>query len=190
MAYKEELGPILENQRKFFASGKTLDIDYRLGNLKKLRSLILSHEDELNNALQKDFHKPYFEVLGTESRFTVAEISLMIRNLKKWSGRQRVRTSLANIPARSDILPQPYGQVLILSAWNYSIQLSMIPAMSALAVGKKVMIKAAENLTPITLELGGKNPCVIAADAKLGYADRIAAPAFRGYRSQRNGKIC
>ncbi len=163
----------------------------------------------------------------------------MIRNLKKWSGRQYVRTSLANIPARSYILPQPYGQVLILSPWNYPFQLSMIPAMSALAagncvvlkvsqkvpntleviskiishfprelialvkgehsmsdyllnfpfdyifftgspaVGKKVMTKAAENLTPVTLELGGKNPCVVAADAKLGYAaKRIASGKF------------
>jgi aldehyde dehydrogenase (NAD+) len=235
----KEINLILENQKKFFASGKTLDIKYRLENLKKLRSLILSHEDELYQALQKDFHKPYFEVLGTESRFTVAEISMMIRNLKKWSGRQRVSTSLANVPARSYILPQPYGQVLILSPWNYPFQLSMIPAMSALAagncvvlkvsqkvpntleviskiishfpkelivlvkgehslsdyllnfqfdyifftgspaVGKKVMTKAAENLTPITLELGGKNPCVVAADAKLGYAaKRIASGKF------------
>jgi len=236
---KEEISLILENQRKFFASGKTLDIKYRLENLKKLRSLIHIHEDDLYQALQKDFHKPYFEVLGTESRFTVAEITLMIRNLKKWSGRQRVSTSLANFPARSYILPQPYGQVLILSPWNYPFQLSMIPAMSALAagncvvlkvsqkvpntlevisriishfpqelivlvkgehslsdyllnfpfdyifftgspaVGKRVMTKAAENLTPITLELGGKNPCVVAADAKLGYAaKRIASGKF------------
>ena len=236
---KEEIGLTLENQKKFFASGKTLDINYRLENLKKLRSLIISHEEELYNALQKDFHKPYFEVLGTESRFTVAEISLMIRNLREWSGRKRVRTSLANIPARSYIQPQPYGQVLILSPWNYPFQLSMIPAMSALAagncvvlkvsqkvpntleviskiishfprelivivkgehslsdylldfpfdyifftgspaVGKKVMTKAAENLTPVTLELGGKNPCVVAADAKLDYAaKRIASGKF------------
>ncbi|HAX92942.1 MAG TPA: aldehyde dehydrogenase family protein [Bacteroidales bacterium] len=236
---KEELGAILENQRKFFASGETLDLDYRLGNLKKLRSLILSHEDELKNALHKDFRKPYFEVLGTESRFTVAEINVMIRKLKKWSGRKRVRTSLVNMPARSYIQPQPYGQVLILAPWNYPFQLSMIPAMGALAagncvvlkvsqkvpntleviskiishfpkelivlvkgehslsdfllnfpfdyifftgspaVGKKVMMKAAENLTPITLELGGKNPCVVAGDAKLSYAaKRIASGKF------------
>ena len=236
---KEELGVILESQRKFFASGETLDLNYRLRNLKKLRSLILSHEDELKNALQKDFRKPYFEVLGTESRFTVAEINVMIRNLKKWSGRQRVRTSFANMPARSYILPQPYGQVLILAPWNYPFQLSMIPAMGALAagncivlkvsqkvpntieviskmlshfpkelivlvkgehslsdfllnfpfdyifftgspaVGKKVRTKAAENLTPITLELGGKNPCVVAGDAKLSYAaKRIASGKF------------
>lgn len=236
---KEELEKILEIQRNFFASGKTLDINFRLAYLKKLRSLILRYEDELRDALHKDFHKPYFEVLGTESRFTVAEISMMIRNLRKWSGRQRVRTSLTNFPARSYILPQPYGQVLILSPWNYPFQLSMIPAMSALAagncvvlkvsqkvpntleviskiishfpkelivlvkgehslsdyllnfpfdyifftgspaVGRKVMAKAAGNLTPITLELGGKNPCVVASDAKLGLAaKRIASGKF------------
>ncbi|NMC39400.1 MAG: aldehyde dehydrogenase family protein [Bacteroidales bacterium] len=237
--HKEDLEKILENKRNFFASGITLDINYRLENLRKLRSLILSHEDELRDALHKDFHKPCFEVLGTESRFTVVEISMMIRNLKKWSGRQRVRTSITNFPARSYILPQPYGQVLIISPWNYPFQLSMIPLMGALAagncvvlkvsqkvpstleviskiishfpkelivfvkgehslsdylldfpfdyifftgspaVGKKVMTKAAVNLTPVTLELGGKNPCVVAADAKLSFAaKRIASGKF------------
>jgi aldehyde dehydrogenase (NAD+) len=236
---KEEIGLILENQKKFFASGKTLDINYRLENLKKLRSLILSHEEELCEALSKDFHKPHFEVLGTESRFTVAELSMMIRKLRKWSGRQRVRNSIVNFPSGNYILPQPYGQVLILSPWNYPFQLSMVPAMSALAagncvvlkvsqktantgdviakilshfpeelivlirgehnlsdyllkynfdyifftgspeVGKNVMIKAAENLTPVTLELGGKNPCVVAADARLDFAaKRIASGKF------------
>jgi aldehyde dehydrogenase (NAD+) len=236
---KEEIEQILENQKKFFATGKTLDIKYRLKNLKKLKSLILSHEAELSDALYNDFHKPAFEVLGTESRFVIAELNVLIRNLRKWSDRQRVKTSMVNLIAGSYIVPQPYGQVLVLSPWNYPFQLSMIPAMSALAagncvilkvsqkvsntdeviariishfpkelitlirgehsltdlllnytfdyifftgstaVGKKVMTKAAANLCPVTLELGGKNPCVIAADAKLNYAaKRIASGKF------------
>ncbi len=235
----EELKKILEDQKVFFATGKTLDIEFRLKNLKRLRSLILQYENELRHALYIDFKKPYFEVLGTESRFSVAEINILIRNLRKWSGRQRVRTSVANMPARSYILPQPYGQVLIISPWNYPFQLSVIPLAGALAagnsvilkvsrkvprtveviskiishfpkelvvlaegeqslsdylldfpfdyifftgspaVGKKVMTKAARNLTPFTLELGGKNPCVVAADAKLGLAaKRIASGKF------------
>lgn len=237
--HKEELDKILEDQKIFFDSGKTLDIDFRIENLKKLRSLILHYEDELRDAFNVDFRKPYFEVLGTESRFAIAEINILIRNLRKWSGRQRVRTSVANMPARSYILPQPYGQVLIISPWNYPFQLSMIPLVGALAagncvvlkvsqkvphtgeviskiishfskelvvmaegeqslsdylldfpfdyifftgspaVGKKVMTKAARNLTPFTLELGGKNPCVVAADAKLSLAaKRIASGKF------------
>ncbi len=132
---KEEIGLILEEQRKFFASGKTLDINYRLENLKKLKSLILSHEEELSDALSKDFHKPHFEVLGTETRFVIAELNLTIRKLRKWSGKQRVRTSLVNFAAGSYILPQPYGQALILSPWNYPFQLSIGPAIGALAAG-------------------------------------------------------
>ena len=232
---KEEIGLILEKQRNFLASGMTLDTDYRIGVLKKLRSLILSHEEELIEALGRDFHKPRFEVLGTESRFVIAELNLLIRNVRRWSRKKRVRTSLANFPAGSYIMPQPYGQVLILSPWNYPFHLAMVPVISALAagncvvlkvsqkvpetgnviakiigefpeeliamiggehsltdylldhpfdyifftgstdVGKKVMAKAAGNLTPFTLELGGKNPCVVAADAKLGYAARRIA---------------
>ncbi len=233
------LEQILESQKRFFASGRTLGIDYRIGNLERLRSVILSHEDELTEALYKDFHKPYFEVLGKESRYVVAEINLMIRKLRKWSRRQNVRASVVNLPSRSYIVPQPYGQVLIISPWNYPFQLSMIPLIGALAagncvvlkvsqkvpqtleviskiighfpkeliafvkgehslsdylldfpfdyifftgspsVGKKVIIKAAENLTPVTLELGGKNPCVVASDAKLSFAaKRIASGKF------------
>ena len=236
---KEEVEQILQNQKKFFDSGKTLDINYRLENLKKLRSLIFSYEKELSEALNNDFQKPYFEVLATESRFVISELNMMIRNLRKWSHRRRVRTSVANFISKGYIEYQPYGQVLILSPWNYPFQLSMIPVMSALAagnvvilkvsqkvantvdviskildhfpkelitlikgehslsdyllnysfdyifftgsttVGKKVMTKAAENLTPVTLELGGKNPCVITSDAKLDYAaKRIASGKF------------
>lgn len=236
---KTEIGQILENQKRFFVSGRTLDVNYRLENLKKLRNLILDHEEELIDALRKDFGKPAYEVLATESRFTLSELNFMIRKLRKWAGRQRVKNTLVNFPGKSYLIAQPYGQVLILSPWNYPFQLSIVPAMSALAagncvilrvsqkvpyttdliskildhfpkelialvrgehslgdylldyafdyifftgstqVGRKVMLKAAENLTPFTLELGGKNPCVVTADAKLDFAaKRIASGKF------------
>lgn len=235
----EDIALALGKQKLFFESGRTLDIDYRLENLKKLRELIVSHEEEICDAMHRDFRKSPFEVLATESRFTVAEINHMIRNLRSWSGRKRVRTSLVNFPARSYIEAQPYGQVLVLSPWNYPFQLAMVPAMSAIAagntvimkvsqkaaatgqviskilsnfpdelifyvggghdltdyllnyhfdyifftgspdVGRKVMRKASEYLTPVTLELGGKNPCVVTADASLGLAaKRIASGKF------------
>lgn len=236
---KEEIGVILAEQRKFFLSGATRDTGYRLSNLKKLRSLILKYENEIKEALNRDFHKPEFETVATETRFVLAELNYTIRNLKKWSGRRRVRTPLVHFPAHSYVLPQPYGQVLVMSPWNFPFQLSMLPAMSALAagncvalkvsqqvpetgkviekilsnfpgeliavfpgdhsvseylldykfdyifftgsprVGRHIMEKASVNLTPISLELGGKNPCVVAADAKLDFAaTRIAWGKF------------
>ena len=66
---KEEVSIIIEAQRKFFAAGKSLSSEYRLEILKKLRSLIVLHEQDIVDALWKDFHKPEFEVIATESRF-------------------------------------------------------------------------------------------------------------------------
>jgi aldehyde dehydrogenase (NAD+) len=232
---KEEIGVIIDAQRRYFASGKTLDIEYRLEILKKLRSLIILHEQDIVDALWKDFHKPEFEVIATESRFVIKELNFAIRNLKNWAKNRRVRTPVVHFLSRSYITPQPYGQILVLSPWNFPFQLSFLPLVGALAagncvilkvsrqapniikvmekilnhfptelvamtngdhtiseflleqkfdyifftgscrVGKYVMKKAAENLIPVSLELGGKNPCVITADARLDYAAKRIA---------------
>jgi aldehyde dehydrogenase (NAD+) len=232
---REALQLVLDNQRRFFATGATFNVDYRIENLKKLRSLILQHEQEIKDALWKDFHKPVFEVIATESRFVLKELNLAIRKLKRWSKSRMVWTPLVHFLSYSYIVPQPYGQVLVLSPWNYPFQLAFVPLIGALAagncvvlkasqqvsncngvmekimahfpkelmvmingdhaisdyllsynfdyifftgsskIGKHVMQKASENLTPVSLELGGKNPCVVAADAHLEYAARRIA---------------
>jgi aldehyde dehydrogenase (NAD+) len=236
---KEKIDLILENQRKFFATGRTNDIDFRLDTLKKLRTLIIQHDQDIKDALWKDFHKPECEVISSEIQFVLKEMNLVIRNLRSWAKPKRVRTPIVHLIARSLIIPQPYGQVLVLSPWNFPFQLAMIPAMSALAAGNCVVLKAsqqvpeiaavmqkiishfpdeliamiqgdhsisehllnykfdyifftgshqigryvggkaAENLTPFSLELGGKSPCVVAADARLDFAvKRIAWGKF------------
>jgi aldehyde dehydrogenase (NAD+) len=236
---KEEINLILKSQQKFFASGKTIDTGYRIEILKKLRDLIIRHEQDIKDALWKDFHKPECEVISSEIQFVMKELNLAISKLRRWSRPSRVRTPIVHFIARSYIYPQPYGQVLVLSPWNFPFQLAIIPAMSALAagncvvlkisqqaentgevigkilgnfpaelitmvkgdhsiseylldyrfdyifftgsqkVGSYVMAKAAVNLTPVSLELGGKSPCVVAADARLDYAvKRIAWGKF------------
>src|SRR5664280_3847931 len=115
---KEEICLIIEDQRKFFATGKTFDLKYRIEILKKLRSLIIFNEKDIVDALWKDFHKPEFEVIGTESRFVIKELNITIRNLKKWSKPKRVYTPIVHFLSRSLVIPQPYGQVLALSPWN------------------------------------------------------------------------
>lgn len=236
---EEKIKLVLDNQRSFFEKGITLNIGYRIEVLRKLRSLIIKHEQDIKDALWSDFHKPEFEAIATETRFVIKEMNFTIRNLRRWSGKRRVRTPIVHFLAHSYIVPQPYGQVLVLSPWNYPFQLAVMPLIGALAagncvvlktsrqvphvtsvlekildnfpkelvamingdhyvsdylleykfdyifftgsteIGKHVMRKAAENLTPVSLELGGKNPCVIAADAKLYYAaKRIAWGKF------------
>jgi aldehyde dehydrogenase (NAD+) len=232
---QNEIRIALDRQRLFFISGRTLDVQYRIDILKKIRSLIKEHEEEIKEALWKDFHKPVFEVVATETQFIVKELNLAIRRLKRWSKPKRVRTPIVHFLASSFVTKQPYGQVLILSPWNYPFQLAFVPLIGAIAagncvvlktsqqvpscniviekilgklpgelimmtkgdhaiseyllgykfdyifftgsskIGKHVMKKASENLIPISLELGGKNPCVIAADAKLDFAARRIA---------------
>src|SRR5664279_609388 len=123
---KDEIHVIIEAQQKFFASGKTLDPKYRLFILKKLRSLIILHEQDIVDALWKDFHKPEFEVIATESRFVIKELNTAIRNLRKWMKPENVYTPVVHFIARSYIIPQPYGQVLILSPWNFPFQLCLL----------------------------------------------------------------
>jgi aldehyde dehydrogenase (NAD+) len=232
---KEEIRLIIEAQKKYFATGKTFNIEYRLDTLKKLRSLIILHEQEIVDALWNDFHKPEFEVIATESRFVIKELNYTIRKLRSWAKSRNVRTPIVHFLSHSYVAPQPYGQVLVLSPWNFPFQLAFMPLLGALAagncvvlktsrqvpninvvmekilshfpkelvamingdhtvseylldekfdyifftgscrVGKYVMQKAAANLTPVSLELGGKNPCIVAGDARLDYAAKRIA---------------
>ncbi len=61
---KEAIQLALDNQRKFFRTGKTFDVRYRIGMLKKLRALIIQHEPDIKEALWNDFHKPAFHFLS------------------------------------------------------------------------------------------------------------------------------
>ena len=79
---REEIGDIIDLQRRFFVTGKTLNIKYRLEILKKMRSVIIEHEEEIVDAIWQDFHKPRFEVIATETRFVIKEINYAIRHLK------------------------------------------------------------------------------------------------------------
>jgi len=130
---KEEIRLIIEAQRKFFATGKTFDLKYRIAVLKKLRSIIISHEQDIVDALWKDFHKPEFEVIATESRFVIKELNNAISNLRKWASSRRVYTPVVHFISHSYIMPQPYGQVLVLSPWNFPFQLSFMPLVGAIA---------------------------------------------------------
>ncbi len=232
---KESIQLALENQRIFFRTGVTFDVEYRIKVLKKLRRLILQYEPEIKKALWNDFHKPEMEVIGTETRFVLKELNLAIRKVKKWSRNRLVWTPLVHFLSYSYIKPQPYGQVLVLSPWNYPFQLAFLPIVGALAtgncvvlkssqqvphtvsvmekilesfprelilmingdhsvsdhllsykfdyifftgssrIGKHVMQKASENLIPLSLELGGKNPCIVAEDAVIDFAARRIA---------------
>jgi aldehyde dehydrogenase (NAD+) len=223
-----DIPKIVNQQKKFFNSNSTKEVNLRIETLKKLKLILKENEDKLYAAIYSDFKKSEFETYLTEISLIYNEINDSINNLKKWSKRKRVRTNLANFPAKSFIIPEPLGTILVISAWNYPILIALTPVISAIAAGNTVVLKpseisnntskilsqlinsnfdaryltvieggventtellkqkfdkifftgstnvgkiiykaAADNLTPVTLELGGKSPTFILKDCDI-----------------------
>ena len=228
---KQDIETILASQRKFFATGKTLPISWRLEQLKKLRASMLRHEEDLYGALKKDLGKSRMESYMCEIGLTLSELTWMEKHIHRLTREKRVPTPLAQFAARSFQSPTPYGTVLIMSPWNYPVLLTLDPLIDAIAagntavvkpsayapctfdvmktmieecfpahyvavvdggraenqallqqrfdmifftggktVGREVLRHAAEYLTPVTLELGGKSPCIVDSTAKIRLA--------------------
>lgn len=231
-----DIAPILTAQRAYFRSGATLDIKFRLHALCCLEKAVRRHEHDLLEAIKTDLGKSATEAYMCEVGLTLVEIAHVRRHLRRWARTVRRPTPLTNFPAKSMIVQEPYGVVLVMSPWNYPVLLSLEPLIGAVAagncvvvkpsayspatskvltvllreafpkeyvsvveggraenqslleqrfdyifftggvtVGKTVMEKAARHLTPVTLELGGKSPCVIDHTANLALAARRLA---------------
>lgn len=222
---------ILVNQKRFFNTGKTLSVKFRIQMLKTLYKAVKDNEEEINRALKEDLGKSDFESFMCEAGLSLTEISYMIKHTKKFSKRKIVYTPLAQFASVSFKKPSPYGNVLIMSPWNYPFLLSIDPLADAIAagntvilkpsayspatskvlekiikqcfdpeyvavvkggrkenaelldkkfdmvfftgsqsVGKEVLSRCANHLTPAVLELGGKSPCIIDCSAKVKLA--------------------
>ena len=222
---------ILKKQKMFFESGFTLNTKVRLNKLKTLYQEIKNHLPEIHQALKQDLGKSDTESYMCETGLVLNEISYLMKHLKHFSKPKYVLTPLAQTLSTSYRLPSPYGNVLIISPWNYPFLLSVGPLVDAIAagntaiiklseystytnhiiakiinivfapeyvsispsgmnvneslmesnfnyifftgskqVGKIIYQKAAQNLIPVTLELGGKSPCIIDETANIKLA--------------------
>lgn len=233
---------IILKQKNYYLSGKTKDINFRIDNLKKLKRLIKENEEIILDALKKDLGKSNFEGYITEIGMVYEEINIMIKSIKKWSKRERVKSSINYYPSKCYVYKEPYGVALIIGPFNYPFQLILSPLIGAIGagncavikpseysvntsmliekiinnnfkneyikvvnpmggkevvselleqpvdyifftgsvrVGKIVMEKASKSLIPVTLELGGKSPCIVDKDANIKMsAKRIAWGKF------------
>ena len=222
---------IISLQRNYFDKHKPIPVSLRMQKLQVLKKCILQYKKQIYAALQKDLNKSEFETLASELGVVMSELNLHIKNIRSWSKPEKVLPSLLNFPSKARIYKQAYGNVLIITPWNYPFNLSMIPLISAIAAGNTVVLKpseyaphtaqlltriisevfppeyvqviqgdakvaqallkekwnyifftgspavgkyvykaAAENMTPVTLELGGKSPVVIDETANFPLA--------------------
>lgn len=141
---KNDVEIILNNHKNFFNSQKTLNINFRIENLKKLKHSIKNYEIEITNALYKDLGKSEFESYATEIGFVLSSIEHAIKNIKKWSKPKKVNSPLHLLPSKSEIIKHPYGVVLIMGPYNYPFQLLIEPLIGAIAAGNCAVLKPSE----------------------------------------------
>ena len=215
-------------QQDYFGCGTTRTYAFRRAALTTLQAALHQHHHDIIAALRADLRKPAFEAVVGEIDITLQELAYARRYLKRWMARRHVRTPLLHFPARSYTQYEPRGCVLVISPWNYPLQLALSPLITALAAGncvvlkpsehapqtsallqrmlsacfppehvqvinggietssalldlsfdhiffigsntvaKIVMAKAARHLASVTLELGGKSPCIVDRDVPV-----------------------
>ena len=136
-----KIDEILESQRGYFRSGATLSVSFRIEMLKKLRNAVEKYENEIGEALRKDLGKSDYEGFMCETGLVKSEISYMIRHTHRFASKHRVYTPLAQFASSSYKKPCPYGNVLIMSPWNYPFLLTIDPLADAIAAGNTAVVK-------------------------------------------------
>ncbi len=149
------IADIIQNQKTFFNSNQTKSVSFRIEQLKKLKQLLEENKTDIYAAMHADLGKSEFEVDLTELSILYQELNFFIKKAHKLSQWKKVRTNLANFPGKSYIIPEPLGTTLVIGAWNYPLQLALLPALTALAAGSTVILKPSE-LAPKTAHIIAK----------------------------------
>lgn len=148
----EQVEKIFEAQKKFYDENITKQVDFRIENLKKLRSMVLKYEDEITAALFQDLKKSPEEAYLTEVSIVLQEIKHHLKNIKKWAKPEKIKTPLHLKPSRSRLFYEPLGLSLIIAPWNYPFQLLINPLIGAISSGCCAVLKPSPD-TPATAHL-------------------------------------
>jgi aldehyde dehydrogenase (NAD+) len=244
---KSEIRRIVELQQRNRQAVRQSTAADRIAKLKALRRWIRDHRPEIREALYQDLRKPADEADLWEMYAVIKEITYAVRHLRRWMKPRRIPRDLFLLNARSSVVYEPKGHVLLIAPWNFPFLLAMGPLVSALSagnciilkpselaphtsriiwqmmhelfppdeisvlegdkevaaellkypfdhifftggtrIGRMVMQAAAENLSSLTLELGGKCPVIV--DASANMRDSVAKIAWGKFSNA--GQTC
>lgn len=138
---RADIEDIVENQKRFFNTGVTLPVEYRIQALKRLYRTIKLHEDDISRALKEDLGKSRLEGFFCETGLVLSEISYMIRHVRGYAREHTVYSPITQFVSRSFVKPSPYGCTLIMSPWNYPLLLTIDPLVDAIAAGNTAVVK-------------------------------------------------
>ncbi|XP_057442683.1 aldehyde dehydrogenase family 3 member H1-like isoform X3 [Lotus japonicus] len=151
----EEASAMVKDLRVTFDSGKTRSYEWRVSQLKALVQLCEQHEQEIVDALRNDLDKPPLETVAYEVAMLKNSCNVALKELKNWMTPEKVKTSITTFPSSAEIVSEPLGVVLVISAWNYPFLLSLDPVIGAIAAGNAVVLKPSE-ISPATSSLLAK----------------------------------
>jgi len=137
-------GELVSHLRASFNAGKTRSTEWRLGQLRALARMLTEQEAALNEAAEADLGKSNLEFFLTELSVLRNEIDDACKKLRRWMKPSRTKTPLVTQPGKSRIHKDPLGVVLILSAWNYPVNLAIAPMVGAIAAGNCIVLKPSE----------------------------------------------
>ncbi len=233
---RADFGELVGGVRRVFESRRTRPLPWRRAQLKALLAMLDDQQEAFVAALAEDLGRARSEALSSDIGHARLQIRHVLKNVETWSRPRRVSAGMLSMPAKVDIIPEPLGVALVISPWNYPVQLLLEPMAAAIAagncviakpsevspattaelarwlprylddeavvvveggvpettalleerldhifftgstsVGRIVMAAAAAHLTPVTLELGGKSPAIVTADANVEVAARRIA---------------
>ena len=137
----EKIQAVVKAQKEFFLSGATLDIKFRKDMLRRLSEAMDKWEGRIADALWTDLHKSYEEAYLTEISIVKGEIRNHLRHVSEWARKRKVCSPLKLFPSRSYITKEPLGCSLVISPWNYPVQLLLNPLVGAISSGCTAVLK-------------------------------------------------
>ncbi|XP_059631795.1 aldehyde dehydrogenase family 3 member H1 [Cornus florida] len=151
----EAAASVVKELRGTFASGKTRSYEWRVSQLKSMLKMTEDREKEIVDALRSDLSKPEHECFVYEIALLKSALTLALKELKRWMMSERVKASITTFPSSAEIVSEPLGIILVISAWNYPFLLSLDPVIGAVAAGNTVVLKPSE-IAPATSSLLAK----------------------------------
>ena len=154
---REQIHALVEKQRAYFRTGVTLDVEWRIRQLKRLKKAMEIYEDDLKDALMKDLGRSEAEAYFCDIGTVIMEVNEMIQGLRKWAKPETKFSGFTCFPSViTKIYKMPYGVSLLIRPFNFPILLSFGVLAASIAGGNTAVIKASS-----------KSPACTAAMQKL-----------------------
>ena len=155
MAYTQEsIHETVEAQRRFFRSGQTLEVSWRIEQLKKLKEAVIRHQDRLQKALWEDLEKSPTEAWLCDIGPVITEINEILKGIKKWARPEQHFSGLMCFPSlRTTVYKMPYGVSLLISPFNFPVLLTLGVLAASLSGGNTAVIKTSSKSAASTRAL-------------------------------------